>query len=317
VNGDPPPRLSLVVPVRASSGATENALSSLCAPYQRIGEPVEILVVETSSSDMLGETRARAHGENIRYFALEAPESARTRSIELGLRESRAPVVGVFMDGAHIVTPRALDTAIRALELCETPLVALPDYRFDESLAAGAGDLERESAWLRGFPWKKDPNELFSVARFGPATPNGFLGPLLGAACLFAPKASFSSLPPFDSRLDVPGAAALKLWLYTELARIRGSRLVVLAGEGAFRQHHGEVELPEVRHEEASMQNLLVSAVLALPGFRAVHREPVVFGPIPGPAQRFVVQSAEIAAYHCAACSKRGEPSWYDDPPET
>jgi len=314
-NASETPRLSLILPLRGSASQAENTLHSLRSPYQSVHESIEILVVEADSSDVLGESRARAHDDRIRYFSLDDASSARTRSLALGLRESRAPFIGLFMDGAHIVTPRTLDTALRALQLFEKPLVVLPDYRFDETLVPGAGTLDSEAAWLRNFAWRKDPYDLFSVARFGPATPNGFLGPLLGAGCLFASKTSFSRLPAFDPNLDVPGAAALRLWMYTELARTAGSRLAVLAGEGAFRQHHGEVDLPTVRHEESSVQNLLVSAVLVLPDFRAVHRQPVAFGPIPGPAQRFVVRSAEVAAYHCASCDARGEPSWYDDPP--
>jgi hypothetical protein len=219
------------------------------------------------------------------------------------------------MDGAHWVTPRALATAQRALRLSHHPLIALPEYRLDESRVEGAGTVEGEQTFFERANWTKNPYDILASARFGPANANGFLGPLLGAGCLFAPKEAFQSLTPFPQRYDVPGATALKLWLYTELARRPRTRLVVLVGEGALRLHHRELASERVMHEEKSVQDLVISAASAIPGFRAVHREPLAFGFAPGPILRFVAESAAIAEFHCAACRGRGEPSWYTDPP--
>lgn len=307
-------RLSVVLPLRAASRQAANTLSSLSAPYQDTPPgSIEIVLVEARSPDMLGEERARRHGENVRYFEVDDGPGARTRSVSLGLLESRAASVGLFMDAAHLVTPRALDTALRALALDDAALVVLPEYRFDGARVPEAGRVETEQAFLENRNWRKDPYGLFSIARFGPANPNGCLSPLLGAVGLFAPKRLFAALGALDDRLDLPGAAALKLSLYTELARLPKTRLVVLPGEGAFRQHHPELDTPAVADEEANMEKLLFSAVFRIPGFKAVHREPLAFGTVPGPTLPFFTESAALAEYHCAACRKRGELPWYTD----
>ena len=307
--------LSLVLPVQGAATQAETTLTSLSPQYQSFSDGVaELLVIEAPSDDMLGDARARANREHVRYLRVEAGPGARARSIALGLAESRAPFVGVFTDAAHLVTPRTLDTARRALALDDHPLVILPDYRFDETKVGGAGTIEGEQRFLEQRDWRKNPYDLFSAARFGPSTPNGALSPLLGAACLFAPKPSFDAIGAIDPRLDMPGGAALKLWMYTELARLPKTCLIVLAGEGAFRQHHPELDIASVRNDESSVQNLLFSAVAALPGFEAVHREPLAFGTVPGPALPFLAESAALAEYHCAACRARGAASWYVDP---
>jgi hypothetical protein len=139
------PGLSLIIPIQGTALQTENALSSLCAPYQSAGESVEILVVEASSSDMLGETRARAHGESVRYVALEAPQSARTRSIELGLRESRATFVGVFMRAVFGRTIRSghSERLPRAFARRGLPVRAKNELPFPPSVRSRAGRARR------------------------------------------------------------------------------------------------------------------------------------------------------------------------------
>jgi hypothetical protein len=307
------PRLSVLMLVHESSRQAENSLSSVLAPYQEETDGgVELVVVETASRDVLGETRARAHGDGIRYFGMDVG-STRIDAMTVGLGECRGELVGLFMDGAHILSPRAIDTATRAANLCERPLIVIPEYRFDEASVPGSHRSDDELAWLERVNWKKDSHQLFDAARLGPANPTGFLGPLLGAAGLFAKREQFATLSTPSPLLDVPGGYALRLSIYTQLARVPGTRLIVLAGEGAFRQHHAELDAAGCRHAEESPQNLLVSAVLPIQNYSPVFREPLIFGAVASPAQRFLVHSAEAAAYHSEASTARGENPWFED----
>jgi len=311
------PLLSLVVPVHASARQAERALATLCSPYQEDPRaPVEILVVEAASGDRLGEERARAHGENVRYLELEGNVAHRSRSLAVGLKEGRGRFVGLLRDGAHCVTPRFLSVALRALRLDERPLVLLPEYRLDATRVPAGGGADAELAWFEGSRFRDAPYDSFSSFRWGPSNPNGFLGPVFGAACLLAPKTAFEAVSAFDPENDVPGGAPYALWSYMELARAPGTRLIVLAGEGAVRLHHAELDSPRVRLQEENQATLLFDALTPLgTSFRPLHREPVAFGPVTGPLQPFLAESAALAEFHCAMCRNRGEPSWHEDPP--
>lgn len=287
------PRLSIVLPVIGRPSLADSAISSLCPPYQECLEPYEVLVVETTSGGGLGEERACAHGDCVRYFDTGGDASL-GRAVLVGLRESRAPVVGVFSEMCPVVTPRVVDSALRAAALFDKPLIVLPEYEFEHVAARDVTG--GEDAGPVAPPQKKDPYSLFSAAHFGPGNPNGFLGPLLGAACYFAQTETFSAVDIGSIRDDtrVPFRCAL----YDALGRQRGTRLVVLAGEGAF--FRGDA----------------LGRVAPLPeGAAAVNREPLVFGYVPGPAQRFLAASAAEAAEHVARSLSRGEPAWFDDPP--
>jgi hypothetical protein len=304
------PKLSVVVVLRQSANQAEHALHSLSPQFQRNvrADDYEIIVVEAPSSDTLGEARARARAENLRYFSLDAAAAWRASALSFGVEQCRAPNLGVLFDGSHIVTPRVVELALSALGLGSRPLVFVPEYCL--------GKTPELAAQAEAVDWRSDSDPLFASSRFGPANPNGFLGPMLGTVCSFFPLASFREVGGFEPRLDGPGGGALSLGLYTRLCLLKGAQLIALAGEGAFRQLHPEVDTPERRAAESSLQALIGDRAFPQgPGFRAVHREPIVFGPIPGPAQRFVASSAELAHFHCVMCDNRGDPSWYEDPP--
>jgi hypothetical protein len=310
------PKLSVVIALWQSAGQAENVLFSLSSQFQKNvrAEDYEVIVVEARSSDMLGEARALAQAENVRYFSLEAADFWRAEALNFGVEQCRAAFVGLLLDGAHVLTPRVIELALAARAFGSRPLVVVPAYCLGRKAKAATDDTASSRTGLEGIDWRSNSHELFAKSRFGPANPNGFLGPLLGASCSFFPAASYREAGGADARVDRPGGGALSLGLYTKLSSLPGTQLIVLAGEGAFRQHHPEIDDPGQREIEASLEALLVDRALPLgDDFRAVHREPIVLGTIPGPAQRFVVESADVAHYHCVACEKRGEPSWYED----
>jgi len=294
------PELSIVVCLRECSRQAQNALFSLSTQFQKnvAASDYEVLVVETASPDELGEAAALSHGENFRYLRRGLAIDWRARSLELGVGESRAPYLGLLLDGAQIVSERAIEHALLARRGDERSLLVVPSYRLDE----GA---------LDGVDWRAGAYELFAKASFGPANFNGFLGPLLGASCLFVPAETYRAAGGAPAGLERPGGGPLSLALYTNLSRVPGTRLVVLAGEGAFRQPHPDVA--GLSAIETNLHAILADRGSILLNFRAVHREPVAFGPIPGSAQRFLSESAQVADFHCAVASKRCEPAWYED----
>jgi len=309
------PALSLVVALHESSRQAENALYSISTAYQRnVSEPYEIVVAEALSDDVLGEERARALGDDLRYVAVAAGPAWRARSVAEGLEHARAPVVGVFHDGAHIVTPRVLELALEAFRSFEWPLVVVADYVLDAERVAARGDVDAELEWFSQSAWKGSPYALFENAVYGPACPNGPLSPITGPSVLFFHKQRLAGTAALEPSRDQPGSGAFRLQFYTQLGRLPGTRLVALVGEGAFRQTHPEVATAFVRWQEGSVERLMVDAVLPQgSGFEPVHREPVSFGDFGVEVERHVRQSAVLAEYHTAVCRHKGEPSWYTD----
>jgi hypothetical protein len=306
------PELSIVVPFANSAAQAENSLLSLSQAFQaNVHEAAyEIIAVEAPSGDVCGEARALACGSNVRYFRLDEGGPWRARALSLGVERSRGQWIGLTFDGAHVFTPRVIEHALLARAFGSRQLIMVPEY------VPAAG-----SHWAGTFakmrPGANDYGELLACVTFGPANPNGFLTAVLGAACMFMPRASYDSVGGVDASTDMPGGGALNLDLYTRVSRLRGTRLVMLAGEAALRQPHPEVTTASIGEAESSIEGLLSNRAQPLgPEFRAVHREPALFGPIPGPLQRFLTESFDRFQFHVALAKLRSEPVWYEDPRE-
>ena len=100
------PKLSIVVIVYKMSRQAENTLYSLSPAYQHgvTADDYEVVVVENESADPLGAERALAHGPNYRYYARPNIGASPVPGIIFGVEATRAPILGLVIDGARMVT---------------------------------------------------------------------------------------------------------------------------------------------------------------------------------------------------------------------
>jgi hypothetical protein len=313
------PRISFLVVIWRMSRQAENTLFSLSSKFQRnvCKEDYEIIVVENRSDDLLGEERALAAADNLRYFLRDEPSQSPVASLNFAFEASKGSLVCLIVDGARMVTPRVVENALYAQRLMAHPLIAVPSYHLGtveqhNNVSAGY-DEKKEAALLEGIDWKNNGYDLFSIACFSAANKKGFLCPMLECSCLFSTRESFEKIGRADERFNLAGGGSLNIHVYTKLAALPESRLVVLAGEGSFHQFHGGVTTAEVAEREAVLEVHREQLRVINGGmFEGVHREPIVLGVIPPQAKEFMIASLNFAAYHSAVCKERGWPEWYD-----
>jgi hypothetical protein len=312
------PKISFLVVIWRMSRQAENTLRSLSSKYQRnVSEgDYEIVVVENRSDDLLGEERARAAAGNLRYFLRDETSQSPVSSLNFAFEASKGEFVCLIVDGARMVTPRVVEYGLYARRLMDHPLVAVPSYHLGtaeqhKNLSAGY-DEKAEAALLEKIDWKNNGYELFSIACLSGANEKGFLCPMLESSCLFCTRESFEKIGRADERFDLPGGGSLNIHLYTRLAALAESKLVVLAGESSFHQFHGGVTTSEVAEREAVLETHRAQLRAVNGGkFEGVHREPIVLGVIPTQAREFMIASLNFGAFHAAACKHLGWPEWY------
>jgi len=85
----------------------------------------------------------------------------------------------------------------------------------------------------------------------------------------------------------------------------------VLPGEGSFHQYHGGVTTAEIGDREEVLQSHRLQ-LRAINGgsFEGRHREPVLLGAVPGPAQEFLKISAGRAGFRYQTCVQFGMAEW-------
>ena len=107
--------------------------------------------------------------------------------------------------------------------------------------------------------------------------------------CLFCTRDSFEKIGRADERFDLPGGGSVNIHIYSKLAALPESKLVVLAGEGSFHQFHGGVTTAEVEEREDGAR--APSPTASGDQRRHVRRRAPraqVLGVIPSQAQEFV-----------------------------
>jgi hypothetical protein len=307
------PALSILVIFHKMSRQAENTLYSLSSSFQTGVSPddYEIVAVENESEDELGRERALAQGKNVRYFRRHEGGVSPVGALNFAFEQSRAPLVGIIIDGARMVSPGVVEYALLAARLAEHPLIVVPGYHIGDqehhfNKTAGYDEMV-EARLLESIDWKHHGYDLFNVSCFSGANDKGFFTRFLESNCFFCTRTSFERIGGADPRFSLPGGGAVNVWMYHMIARLPGSRLIVLAGEGSFHQFHGGVTTAEVDDREIRLhrQKENLNEVFGGP-FKGMHRRPLILGILPGQVQRFITQSAHFAAQHHRVCKKRG-----------
>ncbi len=320
--GRPRPKVSIIVIFYRMARQANNTLYSLSTKYQRnVSESdYEIIAVENKSSSVLGKKRALSHGTNIRYFLRDDKSQTPVHALNFGFSRSRAPNICLMIDGARMVSPRVVEHGLRALEFCRRPLVLVPGYHLGEQeqhFHASSGYDERtEEKLLEGIQWKEDGYRLFDASCLSSANPKGALAPFLESNCMFCPSESFEAIGKADERFDLPGGGSVNIHMYTQLAKLPGSRVLVLAGEGSFHQFHGGVTTSELEDREEVLDSHRKQLRQINGGtYHGFHQEPTVFGVVHGLAQPEFCWAAERARLRHQACAKREISMWSEPVP--
>jgi hypothetical protein len=249
------PDLSVVVIGYQMNRELPRTLRSLSPGYQRDldGLDYEVVVVDNGSPDPVPASVLDGLGPRFRLHRIDAAPPSPAHACNVGVAMTTGRHVGLIIDGARMVTPGVLGTAMRAMHTHPRPIVTTmawhlgPEHQ-SRSIGKGYGP-QAEDALLRDIDWPADGYRLFEIAALAGANPGGFLGPVNESCCLLLPRGLWQQVGGVDERFDLPGGGLVNLDLFARLVGLPETQLVVLLGEGSFHQVHGGASTkPEVDH---------------------------------------------------------------------
>lgn len=292
------PKLSVVVIIYKMSRQANNTLRSFAPDYQKgvSAEDYEVIVVENSSDDPLGEERALAHGPNYRYYARPNIGASPVPAMIFGAETIRSPILGLVIDGARMVTPRVVRYALDAFAISDHAMVNVPGYHLgsQEQHNNPAHDEAAEQALLDAVRWQEDGYRLFTISSyFRGRHQHGYLMPVMESNCLFCAKSDYDAIGGTDPRFDMPGGGMVNLDLYRQLAMLPHTELFALPGEGTFHQYHGGVTTTADEGREELLHAFREQyRELRGTNYRMVEREPRLLGAVTGWAMPMLQFSA-------------------------
>lgn len=314
------PKVSVIVIAYRMSSQLENTLRSLSADYQQGVSSLdyEVIVMENSSVDNLPETSVAALPDNFRYTLREENAATPVYAVNEAFEQCRAPLICLMIDGARMVSPGIIKSALMAYAITPDAIVAVPGYHLgndEQHMVEGVADqLAHEQQLLASVDWRGDGYELFSISTFSGANRRGYLQPIMECNCLFASVENYAAIGHASTEFTLPGGGSINLHMYRSLGMLPGTELFVTPGEGSFHQFHGGVTTSSYAEREAEINKHRVQLHSYWPGgFHSLRREPRLLGAVAPQAQPFLALSLEKAQIRNRRIRNQGKVMWPDD----
>lgn len=314
------PKISVLVIVFNMPRQAMNTLYSLSAKYQQnvATEDYEVIVVENRSANILDPEAVKSLVPNSRYYLRDESSSSPVHAINFGFQQCQAPMIGLMIDGARMLSPRVLEYALMAKRMDANALVAVPGYNLgpaEHQLAQQHQyDESTEIQQLEKIEWKNNGYRLFDISSIGGANPTGVINPLLESNCVFASRSCFEKIGWADAEFTYPGGGSLNLHLFRSLGMLPETpHYFVLPGEGSFHQLHGGVTTHHREDREQLLKQFAKQINKRWGVFSVLKREPILLGAVTAHAQKFLGFSCQEAAMRFKRLDDNHTPHWVDD----
>jgi len=312
--------ISIILIIHNMPRQAMNTLFSLSNDYQKnVGrDDYEVLVIENTSSNILGEELALSHKGNFRYYLREEKSQSPAAAINFGLEKAQGEHVGLMIDGARMLSPRVIEYAKLAFAMEPNALVAVPGYHLGDEDQAKHMETgwteEKESRLLDSIQWKSNGYRLFSISCFGPSNNRGYLQPMKECNAMFAPAAALKEIGGANEQFSLPGGGSINLDIYRKLGMRKECVLFITPGEGSFHQFHHGVTTTQHKDREAQLKAFNQQLQDAWGGnFHSLRREPILIGSVTQWAQKFLKLSSEFASARFNRLAENKSPYWPDD----
>jgi cephalosporin hydroxylase len=147
-----------------------------------------------------------------------------------------------MIDGAHVLTPGTIASAIEQMRIDPLAVVALRHWFVggDQRWLSSAGYArEHEDLLFDRIAWPSNGYDLFRIGTPIGESPNSWLDGISESNCLFLPAKLWRQLDGFDEAFDEPSGGFANLDLFRRAATATNERVVCLIGEATFHQFHG------------------------------------------------------------------------------
>ncbi|PLW81646.1 hypothetical protein CWI75_14345 [Kineobactrum sediminis] len=299
-------KLSVVIVFYNMNRVAMNSLYSLTADYQsRIDvDDYEIIVVDNGSDAPLEEADVIGVAPNVRYIRLTTPPPSPALAINQAISQARGEVIGLMVDGAHILTPGVLASALDMFRARAQPVVFTAQFYLGpgpqpRTLQEGYTPAVEEDLLSRA-DWRRDGYRLFEIGvpyrlYEDPATrPKLYwFVRMFESNCLFFRKNLFTAVGGCDECFDLPGGGALLPDLCLRLSESAQADVVQLLGEATFHQLHGGVTTnatPEMQRQSWSEYLVQYEKIRGKP-FAVCQKDIVYYGTMPNQATRLLMKT--------------------------
>jgi glycosyltransferase involved in cell wall biosynthesis len=222
-------------------------LQTLSASFQRdiSAEDYEVIVIDNGSTAPADEALCRRLCPNAVFHTMADATPSPVAAINHGLALARGALVGVCIDGARMLSPRLLATALEAARLHPRPVIGTLGFHLGPDMQArsiaNGYDQQVEDALLASVDWVGDGYSLFSIATLAGSSAAGWFALPSESNALFLTREHWQALGGYEPAFVEPGGGLVNLDIWARACADPEARVVMLMGEATFHQVHGGV----------------------------------------------------------------------------
>ena len=241
------PKVSIIVISYNMNRELPRTLLSLSLPYQKdIGrDDYEVILIDNGSK--VPPTAADfAHlNLDVRVLSMDNPTKSPVPAINFGLKQVSGEIIGVYIDGARIASPRLIASARDAISYNQRAFVdsrgRYLGNKFQRVAIVEGYNQQAEDDMLAKSGWENDGYKLFDISVFDESSGPTWFDPVAESNSLFMWRSLWDELGGYAEGFITPGGGLVNLDTWKRACELPDTVPTLLLGEATFHQVHGGI----------------------------------------------------------------------------
>ena len=241
------PKVSIIVISYNMNRELPRTLLSLSLPYQKdIGrDEYEVILIDNGSK--VPPTAADfAHlNLDVRVLSMDNPTKSPVPAINFGLKQVSGEIIGVYIDGARIASPRLIASARDAISYNQRAFVGSRGRylgnKFQRVAIVEGYNQQAEDEMLAKSGWETNGYKLFDISVFDESSGPTWFDPVAESNSLFMWRSLWDELGGYAEGFITPGGGLVNLDTWKRACELPDTVPTLLLGEATFHQVHGGI----------------------------------------------------------------------------
>jgi glycosyltransferase involved in cell wall biosynthesis len=241
------PKVSIIVISYNMNRELPRTLLSLSLPYQKdIGrDDFEVILIDNGSK--VPPTPADfAHLDlDLQVLSMDNPTKSPVPAINFGLKKAAGEIIGVYIDGARIASPRLIASAREAISYNQRAFVGSRGRylgnKFQRLAIVEGYNQQAEDEMLAQSGWETNGYKLFDISVFDESSGPTWFDPVAESNSLFMWRSLWNELGGYAEGFVSPGGGLVNLDTWKRASELPETIPTLLLGEATFHQVHGGV----------------------------------------------------------------------------
>jgi glycosyltransferase involved in cell wall biosynthesis len=222
-------------------------LLSLSVPFQKgiTSDEFEVILIDNGSKVPPTASDFSHLDIDLRVVSMDNPTKSPVPAINFGLKQVSGEIIGVYIDGARIASPRLIASARDAITYNQRAFVGSRGRylgnKFQRVAIVEGYNQQVEDEMLAQSGWESDGYKLFDISVFDESSGPTWFDPVAESNSLFMWRSLWNELGGYAEGFVTPGGGLVNLDTWKRACELPETVPTLLLGEATFHQVHGGV----------------------------------------------------------------------------